>query len=87
MTVTDTDVYRPVGMPPGWMYPNFQAAKMLTNSKIENPTRMASALNIREDFRWSFLLPRIMKNKALARLLRMTTKPKMTRYFMLWIIP
>ena len=37
-------IYLPAGIPVGWMYPNFQASKMQMNSKIENPTRKASAL-------------------------------------------
>jgi hypothetical protein len=68
------------------MIPAFQAIKIQTNSKIENPTRMAKALAMRLDLEGAFSPPRIMKYKAAARLPKMTTKAIATRYDMTGII-
>lgn len=78
---------RPCGIPVGWIQPSFQATSTQTNSKMENPTRVASARAMRFDLAVSDCPPRIMKYKAAAKLPRMTTKAKATRYDMGWIIP
>jgi len=79
--------YWPCAIPVGWIHPSFQATSTQTNSKMENPTRIASARAMRLDLTVSDCPPRNMKNKAKARLPKMTTKAKATRYDMGWIIP
>lgn len=61
---------------------------MQTNNSTEKATRNASARAMRWDF-WLLscgLSPRIMKNSAAARLLRMAKNASATRYDMNWII-
>ena len=68
------------------MTPVFHAIKIHTNNRMENPTRMAKARAIRLDLDGAFWPPRIMKNKAAARLPKMTTKASTTRYDITGII-
>lgn len=62
------------------MYPSFQAAKTHRNSKMEIPTRAASARAIFCDALAPLPLPRIMKNRAVPKLARIATKAMITRY-------
>ena len=59
---------------------------MLTNNRIEIPTRMASAKAIFCCLDFPLLLLRIMKNRALAKLAMMAKNARITKYFMNWII-
>jgi hypothetical protein len=68
------------------MTPIFQAIKIQTNNRMENPTRMANARAMRLDLERVFSPPRIMKYKAAAKLPKMTTKAIATRYDMTGII-
>ena len=74
-------------MPVGWIHPIFQATSTQTNSRMEKPTRIASARAMRLDLTVSDCPPRIMKYKAKAKLPKMTIKANATRYDMGWIIP
>lgn len=74
-------------MPVGWIQPMIQASKMHRNSRMENPTRNASAVAIRplgalgsassEGFE-----PRIMYTSAEASEPRMATNARATMTFM-----
>ena len=71
----------------GWIQPIFQASRINRNSAMDNPTRKASALAIlplgRERPSSSAgPLPRIMMNKAAAKLPKIATKAKATTVFM-----
>ena len=77
---------RPGPMPVGWMYPNFQAAKMQRNKATDSPTRAAKARAMWRDGLFRTCPPRIMKNKADARQARMPKNARATRYDMPGII-
>ena len=78
---------RPGGMPVGWIQPSIQATITQTNSKMEKPTRIASARAMRLDWAVSVCPGLTMKYKAAAKLPKMTMKASTTRYDMGWIIP
>jgi len=74
------------GIPVGWMYPSFQATRMQTNSRMENPTRNASARTMLPVLGRPSSPSRIMKNSAEPRLAMIARKATMTKYFMPAII-
>ncbi len=59
--------------------PNFHATNMQMNNTTETPIRMAKAYAMRFDFSGFWLLPRNIKNKALARLARMARNAMATK--------
>ncbi len=77
----------PAGMPVGWIQPIFQASSMHRKTRMEKPTRKASAvamLPLRAGWSGdcSGLEPRIMYTNANAREPRMAANAKATRIFM-----
>ena len=72
-------LYLPAGIPVDCMKPNFQAIKMHTNSKIENPTRKASARAMLLVFRLPPEPSLSIKKSAEAKLAMMAINANATR--------
>lgn len=80
-------IQAPAGMPVGWIQPIFQASRMHRKTRMEKPTRKASAvamlpLRAGRSVVSSDLEPRIMYTNAKAREQRMAVNARATRIFM-----